>query len=131
MTSAGIIEAIRAKLQTVAPASIRVLWDNAPDDPTVANWWQCFIQVDSTSQVSMPPIYRMTGTAIVNVYAPAASGDKLINDQCDAILASFRGSAILSPDVQFRPAPSISGSAQRADGIASRTVRIPFRADFS
>ena len=131
MSESAIIEAVRVKLLASLPTGLRVVFDNAPDNATdAASWCQCFIQVDNTVQISMPPRYRMTGAAIVNVYVAASSGDKTLNGHCEAIADSFRGASITSPMVAFRPSPTITGSAQRAEGWASRTIRIPFRADF-
>jgi hypothetical protein len=33
--------------------------------------------------------------------------------------------------VAFQPSPTVTGSVQRADGWGGRTLRIPFRADFT
>jgi hypothetical protein len=131
MTVAAIITAIRDRLTTAMPSTLRLVIDNAPDQAEVSSYATAAIQIDNTVQVSMPPRYRVTGALIVNVTMPAGSGDAAVNAHCDTIAAAFRGGDIASPMVAFRPAPTVTGAIQRADGWAARTVRIPFRADFT
>lgn len=131
MTVAAIIEAVRVKLVAAMPTGMRLVFDNSPDQANAASYATAAIQIDNTVQVSMPPRYRVTGAAIVTVYVRAGTGDAVVNGHCDAITAHFRGASIASPMVAFRPAPTVTGSAQRADGWAARVIRIPFRADFT
>ena len=131
MTVAAIITAIRDRLIAAMPTGLRLVIDNAPDHPEPSSYATAAVQIDNTVQVSMPPRYRVTGALIVNVYMPAGSGDAALNAHCDTIAAAFRGGDIASPMVAFRPAPTVTGAMQRADGWAARTVRIPFRADFT
>lgn len=131
MTVAAIIESVRIRLANSMPAGLRLVFDNAPDAAEQGNYATASVQIDNTVQVSMPPRYRVTGALIVNIYVPAGSGDAALHAHCDTIAAAFRGSDIASPMVAFRPAPTVTGSAQRADGWGSRTLRIPFRADFT
>lgn len=130
MTVSAIIEAVRAKLVAAMPTGLRLVLENGPDQATASTYATAAIQIDNTLQVSMPPRYRVTGAVVVIVYVPAATGDAAMNAHCDAIAADFRGSDIVTPMVSFRPSPTVTGAAQRADGWAARTIRIPFRADF-
>ena len=133
MTVAAIVEAIRTRLVAARPTGLRLVLDNAPDpaDVSSGNYATAAVQVDNTVQVSMPPRYRVTGALIVNVYVSAGSGDAVLHAHCDTIAAAFRGGAIASPMVTFQPSPTVTGSVQRADGWGGRTLRIPFRADFT
>lgn len=132
MTAAPIVEAIRQRLAAAMPSTLRLVIDNAPEATGVTgDYATAAVQIDNTTQVSMPPRYRMTGALIVNVYVAAGSGDAVLHAHCDTIAAAFRGGAIASPIVTFQPAPTITGSVQRADGWGGRTLRIPFRADFT
>jgi hypothetical protein len=131
--SQAIIEAIRSRFDALVkvPTSLRVVYDNGPEPAgMVGTWAQFFVSIDDTRQVSVGLVrYRSTGSATVNLYVPAASGDKAANELADAVVAAFRGVALSTPQIVFSPTPAIVGGVRRDEAWSIRTVRIPFRAD--
>lgn len=133
MTEAAVIQAIRERFDTevATPASLRIIYDNAPEDPAVVQRWCRFsVQIDDTQQVSMGVRrFRATGAAVAQFFGPIAKGDAALNALADSAIAAFRGVRLTEPMVTFAPSPSYLGTADRDEAWCRRAVRIPFRAD--
>lgn len=132
--SPAAFEWIRSRFKTLVTDELELVTvhDNGPQPAdTVQNWCRFSIAVDSTTQVATGTArYRSTGSATVNLFAPARLGDAALLDRAATVISAFRGVSTETPAlISFTPAPSIIGTAE-VDGVwCRRTVRIPFRVD--
>lgn len=135
MTFALVVDAIRDKFrdEVATPNSLTVTHDNAPPASLKQRWYRLTVLPDATEQIHAGAVgarrYRITGRAILNLFEPVATGDDALLDVVDLVNAAFRGSSIASPIIEFRPAPYISGAAERDASWFRRTMTIPFEAD--
>lgn len=136
MSQSTLIEAIRSRFmaQVATPNALSVIYDNAPAPETKTKWARITVLPQNQQQSSSggaTVVYRTTGVAVVNVFTPAAAGDKESLALCDAVIAAFRGVKLATPDITFTPAPTIQGAAQRDEAGSwwIRTVEIRWRAD--
>lgn len=134
-TLVDIHDAIRSRFDTqvATPNSITILHDNQPPTAITQQRYRLSISEDSSEQVHVGASgarrYRIKGTAVLTLYAPASMGDNTMVGIMDDVLTAFRGVAISAQSILFRPEPYPSGAPVRGDGYFMRTMVIPFEAD--
>lgn len=135
MSYQDVAEAIRAKFKTdvATPNSLVVVNDNQSPQNMAQSWYRLSVLFDGQRQVHSGTAttirWRITGRAVLNLFAPAAKGEGTLMEIVDATNAAFRGDSVASPIVEFRPAPALQGVAERDDAWWRRTMTIYFEAD--
>lgn len=135
MSQAAAIAAIRSRFisQVATPQGLVVVYDNAPAVASTVPTARVTVQVREERLLTLgrPRRWRAVGEVEVRLSQPRERGDADILSKAEAVLDAFRGVTIASPVVRFTPPPTVVGALDAEDALASRTVRVPFEADYS
>lgn len=134
MSEADILGAIRSRFKTTVSdvLSLLTIHDNAPEPTgTPSEWCRFSVSIDSNQQVSTGNTgarrFRLTGTAMVQVFVPLAKGDAAAVEIATTAILAFRNVSI-APQITFTNV-GIVGTADQDAAWCRRRVAIPFRAD--
>lgn len=135
MSQSAAIAAIRQRFidQVATPQGLVVVYDNAPAIAATIPTARVTVQVREERLLTLgrPRRWRAVGEVEVRLSQPRERGDADILTKAEAVLDAFRGVTIAVPVVRFTPPPVVVGAMDTEDALASRTVRMPFEADYS
>lgn len=107
-------------------ATTRIKYDNINFKPPRGDeyWVQCKIFEDNTNRINIgtPGIHRVSGTIIIELYAPLNDGTQTIRSYADDVAAIFRDAQFNG--VQCREA--VPTNIGESDGWYQYMVSVPF-----